>query len=165
MRKAGWLMIAALVCACDDDDDELQIVDTDGDGIPDIDDQDDMTPANVIEWRATIVGTGQYSQLSANGIVRQTVGVQLFTAEVTVRGDVANAVRPWHVHFDTCGTGGGIVGEDRAYPRLMTGSDGMATSTVRIPVALDPAASYHINIHESDAAFNNIIACGDLVLQ
>ena len=41
----------------------------------------------------------------------------------------------------------------------------MATANARIDFALEEDDAYHVNIHESDAAFDNIIACGDLVLQ
>ncbi len=163
MRKAGLLVIVALVCACsDDDDDDLDFIDIDGDGIPD--DIDDDFPDNVTVWRANIVGTGAFSQLTGDSVVRQVEDEVPFGATTTIRGDVANAVRPWHVHFGTCATGGDIVGDDLAYPRLMTGSGGMATASARIPVDLDDDVAYHVNIHESDAAFDNIIACGDLVL-
>ena len=166
MRKAGLLVIGALVCACSDDDDELVIDDfddIDGDDIPD--DIDDDFPDNVSVWRATIAGTGDFAQLAGDSVVRQADNDSLFSASTTIRGDVAGAVRPWHVHFGTCATGGDIVGDDLAYPRLTIGSDGTATASARISFDLDDDDAYHINIHESDAAFDNIIACGDLVLQ
>jgi hypothetical protein len=31
--------------------------------------------------------------------------------------------------------------------------------------ALDPEALYHVNVHESNAQFTTLIACGDLILQ
>jgi len=166
MRKAGWLVIGALVCACSDDDDDIFIDDfddIDADGIPD--DIDDDLPDNVSVWRATIAGIGNFSQLTGDSVVRQIDNGTPFSATTTIRGDVTNAVRPWHVHFGTCATGGEIVGDGLASPRLTVGSDGTATASVRISCDLDEDDAYHINIHESDAAFDNIIACGDLVLQ
>lgn len=168
MRKTGWLVIVALVCACDDDDfddiDDLDdIDDIDADGIPD--DIDDDFPDDVTVWRAAIAGTGDFSQLTGDSVVRQRDDELPFNASVTIRGDVANAVRPWHVHFGTCGSGGDIVGDDLAYPRLNTGSGGMASAAARISFDLDEDEPYHVNIHESDAALQNIIACGDLVVQ
>lgn len=167
MRKLQWLLIVALVGACDDDDDFEDIVedefDIDADGIDDFDDND-IVVVNVDVWRANIDATFSGDAINGVGIVSQTIGEQSFTAAVRIRSDVSDAVRPWHVHFGTCATGGGIVGDDAAYRRLVMDNDGTATSSATIGVALDPRAPYHINIHESDAAFNTIIACGDLVL-
>jgi Cu-Zn family superoxide dismutase len=167
MRKLGWLVIFALVGACDDDDDLDDLAgDSDGDGIPnDMDNDDNTPPDDVSEWRATLMPTGANADLAGNAAVRQPMGEQAFSAVVTLRGDLSGTPRPWHVHFGTCETGGGIVGDPAAYLPLRAGEGGTATNTAVIRVGLELEAPYHVNVHESAEALEMIIACGDLVMQ
>ena len=155
------LLATSLVfVGCDDDDD---LVD-DGldDGIDDDADGDGIPPSALV-WRTDLAGIGPYGGLTGQSSVQQLQGAQAFTAVAALRGDVPNSIRPWHVHFGTCATGGDIVGADLAYPRLAIGTDGSATAMARVEATLEPGASYHVNIHFSDEQLENIIACGDLV--
>lgn len=165
MRKLRILAFAAVTfLGCDDDDDFLDddFDDADGDGIPDDIDDDDGTPA-MLAWTATLAPNVGYSGLTGTATVRQDVGAQSFDASASIRGDTPGAVRPWHVHFGNCATGGDIVGGDLTYPRLIVDASGAADASVTIPVALDPVAQYHVNVHLSDAQLGTIIACGDLI--
>jgi len=171
MDNARWWMVAVVVAAfvagCEDisDEDEVVILDTDGDGIRD-DIDTDTTAENTFTWSTLVFATPDAATaLTGSAIARELIGADVFAAQVTLRNDIQGAVRPWHVHIGTCARGGAIVGLDADYPRLLVDLDGMARSTVRIPVRLDPAATFHVDVHESDAAFNTIIACGDLELQ
>jgi hypothetical protein len=162
-RFAFFLSVALVASACDDDDDDL-FVDVNGNGIPD--DQEPTPNPSVIEWRAALVNLDpSLYALQGDAVVAQVVGDAAFTATITIRNDTPGAVRPWHVHFNTCAAGGGIVGADTAYPRLTSGTDGAASSNVMVRVGLDPAVAYHVNVHKSDAEFNTLIMCGDLIRQ
>ena len=161
MRKFTFVLMAALAFGCDDDEID---VDVDNDGIPDdIDDDIEEGIEDATEWRANITGTGLYSALAGNALVRQTINQQNFSVTIMLRNDTPGAVRPWHVHFGNCASGGAIVGPDTAYARLTIDGAGQASGSARVDVALDPNAAYHVNVHESDAAFTNIIGCGNLV--
>ena len=92
-------------------------------------------------------------------------GEAAFIATISIREDVPGSLRPWHVHFGTCLSGGDIVGSDQAYLRLGVGSDGFSSTAVQIRVGLDPRAPYHVNVHFSDQMFDRIIACGDLIVR
>jgi hypothetical protein len=163
MRKVAFVLIAALVAVgCDDDDDEI-IVDVDGDGIPDdIDDDIDVELETV--WRANLVGIGAFSTLVGDSTVVQGEGELAFNASITLRNDAIGAVRPWHVHFGVCASGGAIVGPADAYAPLVIGSDGAAVSDTLVRVGLDVNAPYHVNVHKSAAELDVIIACGNLVI-
>jgi len=156
MKRIALLLVAALAFGCSNDNNN------------DLDDFLDarITPVpGTIEWRAHLVSLDQALGINGDATVVEVVNEAAFTASITIRNDVVGAIRPWHVHFGTCATGGAIVGEDAAYPRLQVGADGAATVNVMIRVGLDPALAYHINVHKSDAEFNTIIACGDMILQ
>jgi hypothetical protein len=116
------------------------------------------------EWQAVLQGGAGWEHLSGSTVVRSIPGTVGFTATAALSGDEAGVVRPWHVHFNTCAQGGGIVGQDADYPRLTVGANGSATVTVTVPHSLDPAASYHVNVHRADNDLATIIACGDLSL-
>ncbi len=157
-----FLMTIVMSVACDDDGTDVIIIDTDNDGIAD---DQEAPPPGVLQWNATLDNTDAATVITGNAVVRQVEGAASFSATVLIRTDTPNAVRPWHVHFGTCATGGAIVGADADYARLTIRSDGSALSTARVGVALDPALPYHVNIHFSDVEFDRIVACGDLVLQ
>lgn len=150
------------VTGCDDDEDEFVIIDTDGDGIPD---NEEAPPPGVLQWNADLDDVDSDTSITGNAVVQQVEGALSFSATVVIRDDDAGVLRPWHVHFGTCASGGDIVGLDADYARLTVANDGAAISTARVGVPLDPLEPYHVNIHFSDAEFNRIIACGDLILQ
>lgn len=156
-RLVSILTVVLVLSACDDDDDDLDdIIDDDGviDDVPD-----------TFTWSANLAGIGIYSALSGQAAVIQGADAQAFSVTASIRNDIAGSVRPWHVHFGTCGSGGAIVGADTAYPRFIIGADGTAAVTVRVALALDPAEPYHVNVHLADAELETIIACGDLILE
>jgi superoxide dismutase, Cu-Zn family len=114
---------------------------------------------------ATIAGNPGWENLNGESRVAWTPGNSQFLASIELDGDAPAALRPWHVHFGTCGTGGGIVGPPADYPPLMIASDGSASASARIDVALDVNAPYHVNVHLSPAEMATLIACGDLTQQ
>jgi hypothetical protein len=54
------------------------------------------------------------------------------------------------------------VGDANAYPPLRPNTAGAATATAHIGVQLVPGENYHINVHRSPQALNQIVACGNL---
>ena len=75
---------------------------------------------------------------------------------------MSGTVRPWHVHYGTCGNDQGIVGDPNAYAPLRPGADGAANATATITVPLDTRRTYFVNIHESPTRLQSIVACGPL---
>lgn len=116
-------------------------------------------------WLATLQGEAGWEHLSGEASVLMSVGGSQFEAAAVILGDEPGAVRPWHVHFNDCATGGGIVGADGDYPRLNVGGDGTAETSVFIGQTLNPNANYHVNVHLSNEQLATIIMCGDLILQ
>ena len=162
MRILRLIPVALLAFGCTDDDDGTVVV-VPPEEVP----PDEIPPSNVFEWRADITSNDPYLwTLFGTANVLMNNGEAAFTASIDIRNDDPGVERPWHVHFGTCGSGGGIVGGDAAYPRLSTGLDGASAVAVTIRgVGLDPNAAYHVNVHESDFYFDTLIACGDLILQ
>jgi hypothetical protein len=117
-----------------------------------------------VEWEGTIQGMQGWEHLSGVSTVSWTVGMQQFTTTMQIAGDEQDAVRPWHVHHNTCAASGGIVGNDGDYPRLEIGADGTAAVSTGVPTGLSVAAPYHVNVHLSDDEMDVIIACGDLTI-
>jgi superoxide dismutase, Cu-Zn family len=122
----------------------------------------DTTPPTQFEWQTALVGGAGWEHLSGESSVEWTEGLVGFHATARIAGDEEGAVRPWHIHFGTCGTGGGIVGADGDYPRLAVGADGTAQVSIQVAQPLSTATSYHVNVHQSESQMEVIIACGDL---
>jgi len=162
MRILRLLPIAFLAFGCTDSDDDIVVVPP-TDEVP----PDEIPPSDVFEWRADITSNDPFIwTLFGTANVLMNNGEAAFTASVEIRNDDVGVERPWHVHFGTCGSGGAIVGDEAAYPRLSTGLDGASAVAITLRgIALDPNAAYHVNIHESDFYFDTLIACGDLILQ
>lgn len=141
----GSLVVgAALLVGCTDDDDDV------------------MGPISgpTVTWVADIVGTSTYPISGAASVVIAD-DAQSFTATIEITGGVPGSTYPWHVHFGSCGEGGGIVGGD-AYPALDVGPDGTAATNTIVLYALDVTAPYSVNVHLSPSDLPTIIGCGDL---
>lgn len=124
---------------------------------------EDTVRSDPVSWEAVLVGEPGWEHLSGSAVVQST-SPGSFMASAELAGDAPGAVRPWHVHFNSCAAGGGIVGADGDYPRLEVGADGAATASVTVAQPLAVGAAYHVNVHLSDGDLATIIACGDLVL-
>ena len=117
------------------------------------------TPA-AATWRASLRSTNGTSMSGRATVTPSTSGGA--TATVSLQDATPGEVHPWHVHVGTCASGGGIVGPASAYTPLTVTGGGNANGTAAIPVTLDPAQSYHVNIHQSPTDMGTIVACGDL---
>jgi superoxide dismutase, Cu-Zn family len=116
------------------------------------------------EWETSLQGNPGWEHLSGQATVVWVAGVQEFFTSMQITGDLPGAVRPWHVHHNTCEAGGGIVGGDGDYPRLNIAADGSASVSTTVPVGLNSTAAYHVNVHLSEAEVETIIACGNLTV-
>jgi hypothetical protein len=111
------------------------------------------------DWSATV-------ESRAGSDVRATVRAASAPGQtgvaINLAGGQSGATHPWHVHAGTCASGGGIVGDPAAYPALQPNSAGAASATAILRVQLVPGDSYHVNVHRSPQALDEIIGCGDL---
>lgn len=152
-RALSISIIAAAAClgACDDDDDDDLIIGGEGD---------------VVVWTADIFGIAPFQFVGGTAEVDHELGTFEFGATAEIFGDTPGAVRPWHVHFGTCASGGDIVGLDSDYIPFVIDAAGGDLVSVIVPEPLDPNGLYHVNFHLGTSAedFGVIIACGDLFL-
>jgi hypothetical protein len=111
------------------------------------------------EWNATVEPTAG-NEARAN--VRAVTAPGQTAIAINLAGGAGGAAHPWHIHRGSCGSGGAVVGAMNAYPLLRPNSAGAATATALIRVQLVPGESYHVNVHQSEQAMNQIIACGEL---
>ena len=165
MKNLAFLLVAATSLAgCDDDDfdDDIDVDDDVEEGVEDIVDEANDSDGTFVVFTANITGVGAYAPISGVGRVLLDVpGV--FTADIDVRNDTPGAVRPWHVHFGNCASGGGIVGPPTSYRPLMISANGTDSVGAQVTASFDLAAPYHVNVHVSPADMT-VIACGDLQL-
>jgi len=90
-----------------------------------------------------------------------TAGQQ--TVELQISGATPGATYPWHIHSGSCSDGmTPVVGNPSVYTALGTSGDGTASLTATIPLTLDPAQHYHVNVHASPSDMGTIVSCGDL---
>lgn len=97
--------------------------------------------------------TGSFKALVAEG--KTNVTVNLANA-------MAGQQLPWHVHEGSCGNDMGIVGSASAYPVIVVGNDGKASTSATLSLQLDEAKDYFVNVHASPTNLQTIVACGDL---
>ena len=121
-----------------------------------------VPPPAPVDWTATANANAGFGGAGANITARSTVGGTTVSVAFREATGMSGTVRPWHVHYGTCGNDQGIVGDANAYAALRPGSDGTATTTATIAVPLEPGKSYFVNIHKSPAELQTIVACGAL---
>ncbi len=118
--------------------------------------------APLTDWSAAATASSGFSGAGANATARSTAGGTTVTVAFREATGMSGTVRPWHVHYGSCGNDQGIVGDASAYSPLRPGPDGTATTTATISMPLDPARSYFVNIHKSPEETTTIVACGAL---
>jgi hypothetical protein len=111
------------------------------------------------DWNASVEPRAG-SDVRAN--VRAVSAPGQTAVSINLIGGESGGAHPWHIHRGTCATGGAIVGAADAYPLLRPTTAGAANAAAHIRVQLVPGENYHVNVHRSAAALNQIIGCGDL---
>jgi len=77
-----------------------------------------------------------------HGNVRMNEGEAAFTASVEIRNDLASSARPWHVHYGTCASGGGIVATTQPITPVHRTRRRSRTGVTIRGIGLDPSAAY-----------------------
>lgn len=122
-------------------------------------DVDTQRPGADQNWRGTLNPVGGSG---VSGMARGTSGHDMTHVMVSVSGAQPGARLPWHVHEGQCGEGSPpIVGAASAYPVLTVGSDGRASAEAHLPMDLNEAKSYIVNVHASPTDLGTIVSCGD----
>ena len=123
-------------------------------------DVDMERPGQAETWHATLApvgGSGVSGTASARDMDDAT------HARIDIRGGQSGGVHPWHIHQGQCGDANApVVGPASAYPPLTVGSGGTASAQAHVPVELNEATNYIVNVHASASDMGTIIACGDL---
>jgi hypothetical protein len=117
--------------------------------------------AGMTHYMANLAAMSGSTVHGTAAIHSMTAGQQ--TVELQLSGATPGATYPWHIHSGSCSDGmTPVVGNPSLYTALGTGGDGTASLTATIPVTLDPAQRYHVNVHASPTDMGTIVACGDL---
>ena len=153
MRIATLALAIILAAACS----RTVKVETDpATGKTDVDVQAPNVPETYGGTMTAVGGSG------ISGTASGTTGNDSAHVTVNIMGGQPGATYPWHVHEGTCtDSGPPIVGPATAYPPLVAGSDGRASVTAHVPVGLNEAKNYIINVHASPTNLGTIVACGD----
>src|SRR5688500_19819951 len=105
--------------------------------------------ADVANWSAAATSRPGFTGAAANATAVTNAGGTAVTVAFRDASGMSGTVRPWHVHYGTCGNDQGIVGDANLYSPLRPGSDGTARTSATIPMRLTADRSYLINIHKS----------------
>lgn len=122
-------------------------------------DVDVQKPGVPETWNATLAAVGGSG---VSGTAKGTTAHDSTHVTINISGAQPGATLPWHVHEGKCGDAAPpIAGDASAYPPLVVGSDGTATATAHLTVALNEAKNYIVNVHASPTNLGTIVACGD----
>ncbi|HEX2206798.1 MAG TPA: hypothetical protein VHG93_03895 [Longimicrobium sp.] len=123
-------------------------------------DVDVEAPGQREAWAATLAPVG------GSGVSGTATAMEMDDtthATVSITGARSGGVHPWHIHEGSCGDARPpIVGPASAYPALNVGSGGTASAQAHVPVELNEARRYIVNVHASPTDLGTIIACGAL---
>lgn len=153
MRFGPFYVAAFLACAC------TPRINTDP-VTGDVDlDMEPVTQQGQV-WNANLTGQGSFAGVS--GTAQATVLSGRTNVTIALQGATVGAAHPWHVHEGSCGSAGAIVGSSSTFPPLQVGSEGQAQSAMQLPLALNEARGYYVDVHASSSDMGTIIACGVL---
>ena len=154
MRIACIAAIALTIAGCS----QTPKVETDpGSGRVDVDVEAPGQPETFNARLVAVGGSGVSGTASARDLDDAT------HATIRISGGRSGGTHPWHIHEGRCGgPNGPLVGTVSAYTPLTVGSDGTATAQAHIPVELNEAKNYVVNVHASTTNLGTLLACGDL---
>lgn len=114
-------------------------------------------------WNATM---GTPAELAGVAQVRGNAWMARNGNETRIQVNIQNATpggrHPWHVHLGECGNDRGIFGPADRYGIMQVNSEGRASHTITLPVALPASGMYMVNVHASAENPATIVACGNL---
>lgn len=120
-------------------------------------DVDVERPGELENWRGTL------SAVATSGVSGTATAREMGDgthATLTIRGGQSGSTHPWHIHEGRCGDANApIVGTVSAYPPITVGSGGSGTAQAHVPVKLNEAKPYIVNVHRS-ATDLTVISCG-----
>jgi hypothetical protein len=120
-------------------------------------DVDVEPPGQMETWRGTLSPVGG-SGVSGTAMAREMESAT--HAMVNIQGAPSGGVHPWHIHEGRCGDANApIVGPASAYPPLNVGANGTASAQAHVPVVLNEATPYIVNVHASPTDLT-VVACG-----
>lgn len=112
------------------------------------------------EWRAEL--QSRDAILDGSVTVQTNLDAEAFTATIVLRGDLPTQVRYWFVVTGSCDAPGAQVGDSAAYPYLVIGDDGTASSSSIVFTPFDPDVVHHAIVQD---AANETLACGNFLEQ
>jgi Cu/Zn superoxide dismutase len=113
------------------------------------------TTAAEVEETVT-VDLGEQNSSGESGTATLTSDGEQTVVTIELTGAPADTPQPAHIHSGTCAELGDVV-----HP-LANVEGGASETTVAAPLADLQAAAFAINVHESEEAIQNYVACGDL---
>jgi Cu/Zn superoxide dismutase len=108
------------------------------------------------EGGSVTVDLAEQNSSGESGTATLTADGEQTVVVIELTGAPADTPQPAHIHSGTCAELGDVV-----YP-LTNVEGGASETTVAAPLADLQAAAYAINVHESEEAIQNYVACGDL---
>jgi hypothetical protein len=149
-KRIGFVLVLCLaalafsVAGCGGDDDE-------GNG-------DAAAPATTAaeEKEGITVDLGEQNSSGESGTATLTADGEQTVVTIDLTGAPADTPQPAHIHSGTCAELGDVV-----HP-LANVEGGASETTVDAPLADLQGAAFAINVHESEEAIQNYVACGDV---
>lgn len=140
------LLVAVLavgLAACGGDDDEAD---------------EPAAPATTAaeEGQSITVDLGEQNGSGETGTATLTADGEQTVVTIELTGAPAETPQPAHIHSGTCAEIGDVV-----HP-LTNVEGGASETTVAAPLADLQAANFAINVHESEAAIQNYVSCGEI---
>lgn len=149
-RRIGFVLVlcvaalAFVVAGCGGDDD-------DGNG-------EAGAPATTAaeEGEGVTVDLGEQNGSGESGTATLTADGEQTVVTIELTGAPADTPQPAHIHSGSCAEIGDVV-----HP-LANVEGGMSETTVEAPLADLQGAAFAINVHESEAAIQNYVSCGEI---
>jgi hypothetical protein len=122
-------------------------------------------PELIYRWGgATDQGEAGWEHLAFQAAFLWSADQQVLVAGVQVENDEVDAVRTWRLNYETCASGGEILGVTAHYPDLVIQSNGVGTVETGFNAVIDPGDDFHVTFYAGPSD-DTLIACVNLVPQ
>jgi hypothetical protein len=108
------------------------------------------------EAESVSVDIGEQNGSGESGTATLTADGEQTVVTIELSGAPADTPQPAHIHTGSCAEIGDVV-----HP-LENVVGGMSETTVAAPIADLQGAAFAINVHESEEAIQNYVACGEI---
>ena len=149
MQRSNLVMVAAIVTALTTGCAQRVVSESAG----------DVSSADMSEsWGSTFRGREGWNNTRGSVFARPIEGGT--SVALTVEGGIPGSRYGWELREGACGANGRILGDATAYQPVFLGDQGRGSAIAHVPMRLEAAKQYSVNLYGDASERTFVIGCG-----